>query len=85
MAWTPPSSSSSLAVLPLFPGSGTSAIFGEELFNQRALVLLRYVQSSAPPTAAAAASSEDELQVEVLCALQVAVAKLNHPPSELRQ
>ena len=63
----------------LLLGSGMTAIFNEELFNKRALVLTRYVQSPSPSKEL---PSDDDPQLEVLNALQLAVAKLEHPPSE---
>ena len=51
------------------PGSGQSAIFQDERFNKRMIVLKKYVNMN------------KDLQLEVLYALQIAVAKLEHPPS----
>lgn len=56
-----------------------TVIFNEDLFNKRALVLTRYVQSPSPSKEL---PSEDDPQLEVLNALQLAVAGLEHPPSE---
>ena len=50
---------------------GSSACYSEELFQKRLIVLTRY------------ANGDERLGLEVLLALQVAVAKLDHPPSEL--
>ena len=50
---------------------GSSVCYSEELFQKRLIVLTRY------------ANGDDRLGLEVLLALQVAVAKLDHPPSEL--
>ena len=51
-------------------GSGSSAIYNSELFTTRAIILKKYVDE------------DTSLQVQVLYALQVAVTKLEHPPSE---
>ena len=52
-------------------GSSACYMYSEELFQKRLIVLTRY------------ANGDDRLGLEVLLALQVAVAKLDHPPSEL--
>ena len=52
-------------------GSGSSAVFGEENFAKRALSIKKYVDE------------DKDLQLRVLYALQIAVAKLQHPPGEL--
>ncbi len=59
-----------VCVTVLIAGSGTSAIFNEDLFMKRATVLKKY------------ADEKRELQLQILYALQVAITKLEHPPSE---
>ena len=54
-----------------FLGSGTRALFWEENFASRALSIKKYVDE------------DKDLQLGVLYALQIAVAKLQHPPGEL--
>ena len=49
-------------------GSGSTAIFTSDLFEKRMELVKLYLKS-------------DEQGLEVLYALQVAVAKLSHPPS----
>ena len=51
-------------------GSGSSAQFKEESFSKRVLSIKKYVKM------------DKELQLRVLYALQIAVAKLQHPPGE---
>jgi len=52
-------------------GSGTSAVFEDECFKKRLMVLKKYVDEN------------QDLQMEVLYALQITVAKLEHPPKLL--
>ena len=52
------------------PGSGTSAVFEDKRFKKRLMVLKKYVDES------------QDLQMEILYALQITVAKLEHPPSK---
>jgi len=51
-------------------GSGTSAVFEDERFKRCLMVLKKYVDEN------------QDLQMEVLYALQITVAKLEHPPSK---
>ena len=52
-------------------GSGASARIVEELFCKRVVLIKKYV------------GSDRDLQLRVLYALQVVLAKLQHPPGEL--
>ena len=63
--------SSSLPRLSLPAGSGTTAVFNYGCFKRRLVVLKKYVDEN------------QDLQVEVLYALQLAIANLEHPPSKL--
>ena len=56
--------------LPCHSGSGTTAVLDNERFKKRLMVLKKYVDES------------QDLQMEVLYALQITVAKLEHPPSK---
>ena len=60
-----------LHICPCCLDKGSGACYSEELFQMRLIVLTRY------------ANGDDRLGLEVLMTLQVAVAKLDHPPSEL--
>ena len=51
-------------------GKGSNAHYAEEMFHQRLVILRKYV------------NSDENLELEVLLALEMAVAKLDHPPSE---
>ena len=51
-------------------GKGSNAHYEENLFTQRLVILMKYV------------NSDENLELEVLLALQAAVAKMDHPPSE---
>ena len=55
---------------PPLTGTGGTAIFGAELFEKRMELVKRYTAISG------------EHRLEVLYALQCAVAKLAHPPSK---
>jgi len=51
-------------------GQGTTAIFNHDFFIKRAIVLKKYVDV------------DQELQLEILYGLQVAITNLDHPPSK---
>ena len=58
--------------LSVFLGSGNTTLFQSEEFKRRsAVVLKKYVDS------------KQNLQLEILYAFQITVAKLNHPPRKL--
>ena len=58
--------------LSVFLGSGNTTSFQSEEFKRRsAVVLKKYVDS------------KQNLQLEILYAFQITVAKLNHPPRKL--
>eukprot|EP00731_Ephydatia_muelleri_P015324 Em0008g1044a len=54
-------------------GKGSNAHYAEEMFHRRLVILRKYV------------NSDENLELEVLLALQAAVAKLDHPPKLLYQ
>ena len=60
-----------LHICPCCLDKGSDACYSEELFQKRLFVLTGY------------ANGNDRLGLEVLMALQEAVTKLDHPPSEL--
>ena len=51
-------------------GKGSNAHYAEEMFPRRLVILTKHV------------NSDENLELVVLLALQAAVAKLDHPPSE---
>ena len=51
-------------------GKGSNAQLARDLFETRLEILTKYV------------NSDEKLELEVLLALELAVAKLDHPPSE---
>lgn len=60
-----------LPPLTLPAGSGTTVVFDADCFKRRLVVLKKYVNEN------------PDFQVEVLYALQISIAKLDHLPSKI--